>query len=84
MFDVIEVALDWESQNVLKFDFDMHERMEETTYAQIVDIGYESHNSILLLNTLAIMTTLYFLQVVVLLIVSFTVFLTSGFYGRKA
>lgn len=58
-FDLLEVVLDWE-KSPLKFDFDGYEAYsEEFIYGQVNDMGYDMPNTILVLNTLAILLLLY-------------------------
>ena len=64
-FDVLESFLDWELLNEIYtiFDFEEHELVGERIFSQIVDIGYESFNSIMLLNTIGIVLIIYLIKV---------------------
>ena len=62
-FDLLETFFDWESQDVVEFNFDKHSIIKEEIFNQLVDIGYDSFNSVMLLQTLAVFVILYFLQV---------------------
>lgn len=83
-FDVLERFLDWESQTLIDFDFDRQDSFSnDKIFFQIVEIGYECPNSIILLNTLAVVLLLYVLKFIILAQVSAFVFLTKGKYGGK-
>ena len=48
-FDLLETFFDWESQDVLEFNFNKHSIIKEEIFNQLIDIGYDSFNSIMLL-----------------------------------
>ena len=60
-FDLLEVFINWED-SVLKFDFDGYEDFSENKIqGQVNDIGYDTPNTIITLNTLAFVLVLYIL-----------------------
>lgn len=62
-FDIMETYMDWEALNESFsgeiFDFNEHETIYDRVYTQIVDIDYESFNSIMILNTLGFILLFY-------------------------
>ena len=70
-FDIIEarsalgVETGWEDMPLIKFDIERHEKMMDQIFSQILDIGYDSFNYMVLLNTLAIMVMFYCLKVII-------------------
>ena len=70
-FDILETWLDWEKFNIIKFDFEGQKLFAQTKmYNQMIEIGYETPNSLILLNTLAIVLLIYVIKFVVLGIVT--------------
>ena len=69
-FDILENVLDWEwfNQLVNLFDFEEHELVGEKIFAQITDIGYETFNTLMILNTLGVVLIFYLIKVLVWLI----------------
>lgn len=60
-FDLLEVFINWED-SVLKFDFDGYDDFSENKIqGQVNDIGYDTPNTIITLNTLAFVLVLYIL-----------------------
>lgn len=53
-FDVLESTLDWEWVDSMFpiFDFTEHELVGEKLFNQLTDIGYETFNSLMILNTI--------------------------------
>lgn len=53
-FDVLESTLDWEWVDSMFpiFDFNEHELVGERLFNQLTDIGYETFNSLMILNTI--------------------------------
>ena len=58
-FDLLEAFFDWEEQRVLRFNNDRHDSIKDVYFNQICDLGYDSFNSIMLLQTLAVLLVLY-------------------------
>jgi len=55
--DVLDLLVDWEEQpgaSLMKFDFERHEQKEDDISNMMQDLGFSSHNSILVLNTVAV------------------------------
>lgn len=54
-FDILDATLDWEEQKILSFDFARHSNIKNILFEkfqsknQLVDIGYSSFNSIMIL-----------------------------------
>ena len=70
-FDILETWLDWENFNIIKFDFEGLKLFSQTKmYYQMIEIGYEMPTSLILLNTVAIVSLLYVIKIVVLSIVT--------------
>ena len=48
-FDILESLMDWEKLDSYLglFDFEQHEQIADKVFSQIVDIGYESFNSLM-------------------------------------
>ena len=66
-FDILDP--DWTTKLVLNFDMERHESLEGDILDQMQDLGYETHNSVLNLGSLAIFLTLYFAQLGAFLLV---------------
>ena len=65
-FDILEALLDWEQVNehFEIFNFSEHEKVSEKIFAQITELGYETFNSIMILNTIGFILIFYILKVV--------------------
>lgn len=63
MFDFLDTFLDWEEQTLLDFDFTIDSGVSDQTK----DIGYNSHNAVMNLNSVAVFIVIYFAQVIVYL-----------------
>ena len=63
MFDIIESEY---FEYVLKFDPAAQEAQKHNIIGQMQDLGYESHNSLFNLGTMAMFSILYLTRVVVL------------------
>lgn len=80
-FDLLELVLNWE-QSPLKFDIEGYEQYaDEHIFGQIVDMGYETPNTIIILNTLSILLLVYFIQFLVLVVTWVFVKATENEYG---
>lgn len=80
-FDVLESFFDWESQQVIEFNFTRHEVMEDEVFNQLIDVGYDSFNSIMLLQTIGIILFIYLLQVLFIGSVALFVYLSKDRCG---
>ena len=63
-FDVMETYMDWEALNNLGvhlFDFGYHYTISDKVFNQIIDLGFESFNALMILNTLGVLLLLYLL-----------------------
>lgn len=61
MFDVLDA--DWTTQLVFEFDEEGQENLSGHIPGQMADLGYETHNAMLNLGSLAIFSTVWVLQV---------------------
>lgn len=63
-FDILESFMNWELlDSIVKlFDFKVHDKIGDELFNQIIDIGYESFNSLMNLNTLGIVLFAYILK----------------------
>jgi len=82
MFDIIEST--YSTELIMEFDFVAEaEFAEEGILGQMRDLGYEQHNAILNLGSLAIFSFLYYVKLVLYaLILKPFVYLTGG-WGRS-
>ena len=85
-FDILETYLDWELVNEWRpvFNFDEHNKIDDRIFGQIIDIDYESFNSIMLLNTLGILLIIYVFKVFLSIILKLILMLTKKEKLRKA
>lgn len=65
-FDVLDA--DWTTQLVLEFDEEGQEQFEGEISGQMADLGYETHNALLNLGSLALFTLTWFLTLPALLV----------------
>jgi hypothetical protein len=79
MFDILES--DYSIDLVLNFDEPKQAELAELVFDQIENLGYETHNSILNLGTVAVLLTLWLLEIVVMLLLKLYVFITGK--GKK-
>ena len=65
-FDVLEALLDWEELNETYeiFNFSVHNTISEKIFAQITELGYETFNSLMILNTIGFVLIFYLLKFV--------------------
>ena len=57
-FDLLDSS--WTTEKVYSFDFEAQEELNELILDQMEDLGYDSHNSILLLGSIYIYIVAYF------------------------
>jgi len=69
MFDVIPSK--WTTEAVFTFDENAQKELQSELLAQMVDLGYESHNSILNLGSVILFTAVYFLEVIIYFVMRF-------------
>jgi hypothetical protein len=79
MFDILES--DYSIDLVLNFDEPKQAELAELVFDQIENLGYETHNSILNLGTVAVLLTFWLLEIVVMLLLKLYVFITGK--GKK-
>ena len=80
-FDIMDSVLEWEEQGVIQFNFEKHDSIKDTVFNQLVDIGYDSFNSIMMLQTLAVIVLFYFFQVFCWTLLKLFVWVTKNKYG---
>ena len=83
MFDVFENAQGWGPQMILEFDDQAQEELQDDILDQMRDLGYESHNLIQNLNSLALFLSLYFLQVFFALLILMIAYFSKGKWGTN-
>ena len=82
-FDFLEAFFEWDSQQILSFNFEEHDKIKERIFNQLVDIGYDSLNNIMLLQTLAVVLFIYIIQISLLGLFTLFITLTKNKYGGK-
>ena len=65
-FDILDS--DWTTQLLFKFDKLMHIRLEPTIFDQMETLGYETHNALMNLGSLAIFSFIYYVRLFILLV----------------
>ena len=68
MFDIFENDFRIGMDAFLEFDEEKQEEMTENSLDQANDLGYDSHNGIILLGTMAILYFLYFIKLFIFVI----------------
>lgn len=66
MFDILDA--EWTTELIFDFDEDKQDELQDQMLDQTIDIGYETHNSMLNLGSLAIFTSLWFFKLPFLLL----------------
>jgi len=66
MFDILDA--DWTTKYVFTFDYEKQEELQDEILDQMVDLGYETHNQMLNLGSLAIFIVFYFIKVILYLV----------------
>ena len=66
-FDVFDSG--WTTELIFKFDKKMHETLEPEIFDQIETLGYETHNALLNLGSLAIFSSTYLIRLLFLFLV---------------
>ena len=79
----MESAIDWEDQSYINFDLDAIQKFQDTFPEQAQEVDYSSYNSLMLLNTLAILIMLYVVKVILYMIMHLYVKFTYGWAGGK-
>ena len=77
MFDILDA--DRTTKYVFTFDEEEQEELQDELLDQMVDLGYETHNQLLNLGSLAIFVVLYFLKMVV-----YFIFFPLKYFSYKA
>ena len=52
MFDYVELLVDWSEQSLISFSEYTQYEFESSVESQIMDLGYGSYNSVILLNSI--------------------------------
>jgi len=81
-FDIMSLKFDWEeNQSILTFDIKKQEEFMDGVKPQMLDIGYGSPNSIMILNIVGMLLVIYCARLTVLILLSIYTLLTCGLYG---
>ena len=81
-FDILETIIDWEvvNESFSIFNFGEHEFLSERIFAQLNDIGYETFNAVMILNTIGIVLVLYVIKVILLSLFASLAFMCKNKY----
>lgn len=82
-FDIMDSVLEWEDQSLVEFNFKQHDTIKDKVFNQLVDIGYDSFNSIMILQTLGVIVLFYFIQVLFCAQLLLFVRITKNKYGGQ-
>ena len=81
MFDYLAAFINWKEQSVVSFNKDAQKTFEDETLSQMHDVGYGSYNSIQILNTVSIAIFIYMIQLIVYLLLVFSLWYTKKNHG---
>ena len=82
-FDIMELIIDWSDQRVLLFDNARHDLMTSDITGQTSKIGYEYHNTIMILNTVAFVILYIVAKIVVYIFTQMLIWMIIKCFGDK-